>query len=310
MAPHRVRAWCGTLNNYDDNELARCTALIGMMHHAVVTDATYLVFQREIGAHETPHIQLYVELQHGKSMDAVKTFLQSDRWHLEVRRGTPKEASDYCKKEDTRVPDTTYWEAGILTEQGKRNDWEDIRDALRGGATDADIVLRWPGQFGRNSHGVQAMRCAMYTHREAAPTGAYMWGEPNTHKTTYASKWNQSASYYIKDSSQWWDGYTQQDVIVLDDWEPPTEKNVKQVLDWADWKQFRVQYKGGYIPLNSKNIVICSNYSWDDFVAQLGESHKAAMKRRFPTCIHFNAELNAPDLQLPPLEELFAPDSP
>lgn len=108
----RAKRWCFTLNHpQDDEEQALVDA-------AERDDIEYLVFGRERGSSGTPHLQGYVIFTAAIRIRTVKSRLGSLRYHLEVSRGTPKEASDYCKK------DGDYEEFGECPEvsQGKRSD--------------------------------------------------------------------------------------------------------------------------------------------------------------------------------------------
>lgn len=74
----------------------------------------YLVYQQEI-CPETgrKHWQGYVEFKSQYGRKAVQLMLGVGECHLEVRRGTAREAAEYCKKEETRF--CGPWEHGVIT---------------------------------------------------------------------------------------------------------------------------------------------------------------------------------------------------
>lgn len=84
------RHWCFTINNW--------TAEHDDALRALGSTATYLVYGYETGQQGTPHIQGYVVFPVRKRFSAAKAALPGNP-HVEVRRGTPKQAADYCKKD-------------------------------------------------------------------------------------------------------------------------------------------------------------------------------------------------------------------
>lgn len=113
------KKWCFTLNNWNDDEQQRIIS--------VQNDPTfiYLVFGRESGDSGTPHLQGYVCFSHSLTRSQVKTKLGVHRAHLEVARGSPVQASAYCKK------DNDFEEFGELPSQGKRTDWDRYREFVQ-----------------------------------------------------------------------------------------------------------------------------------------------------------------------------------
>lgn len=103
--------WVFTLNNYTDDELSTLQTL----STAEDTPFRYIIWGKEVGENETPHLQGYLELKKKKRLSQLKALL-GDRYHFEPRRGTAQQAADYCKKEDD------YEEHGLSTGKGTRTD--------------------------------------------------------------------------------------------------------------------------------------------------------------------------------------------
>lgn len=95
----------------------------------------YLVVGKEV-CPETKkvHYQGYLELSKPVSMKALKAWLCQETVHIEPRKGTAAQAADYCKK------DGEFEEFGTMSKQGKRNDLEVMREMVRDGAEDHEIV--------------------------------------------------------------------------------------------------------------------------------------------------------------------------
>lgn len=111
----KSRAWCFTLNNYSDADLAEFDGL----------DVVYAIRGKEIApGTSTPHLQGYLYFENPRCMPK-KIF--GGRAHWEKAKGTPAQASDYCKKEGD------FKEIGELPTQGKRSDLEIFKDAVKSG---------------------------------------------------------------------------------------------------------------------------------------------------------------------------------
>lgn len=96
----QVLAFVFTLNNPGDQPLEFDPNIV-----------KYAVWQLEEGNNTgTPHYQGYVELVRKRALSRLHQLIPClARAHIESRRGTAKQARDYCMKEDTRV-------AGELTD--------------------------------------------------------------------------------------------------------------------------------------------------------------------------------------------------
>lgn len=107
--------------------------------------ANFCTFQRERGhSKDTLHWQGYVEFVDKISMEGVKKFFGDETLHLEPRYGSAKQAVQYCQKEDTR--DGEIIEFGILKNQGKRIDIDEIWDDIEEGFTAREILISHKGR--------------------------------------------------------------------------------------------------------------------------------------------------------------------
>lgn len=106
-------------------------------------EAQYLILQLE----ECPdsgrlHYQGYVQCKTKSRPTRVKSILKANHAHLEIRRGTPEQARDYCKKEESRVDGP--WEYGEFKPsrgRGTRTDVRDFVDFLRRPETTEEMVM-------------------------------------------------------------------------------------------------------------------------------------------------------------------------
>lgn len=239
----RSRAWCFTINNPSDEEKKLCNEII----------CTYIVLGNEVGANGTPHIQGYIEFKDAKSLKAVKKLL-GGKAHLEARKGTPLQASDYCKK------DKDFTERGKVCEQGKRNDLEEIADLVKTGGVKAIIEQRADAfiKYGKN---IERLAELLVKPRSEKPTVTWLWGATGTGKTRFATD-NNTANYYIWNcSSKWWNGYNQQERIVIDDytWDG-SDTGFRYLLRLLDRYSIQVETKGGMVHINSPQIFITCEF--------------------------------------------------
>lgn len=139
MPNHAAKRWCFTLNNPTDLE---------KQAFADSADSfDYLCIGRERGANNTPHLQGYAVFNLKLRLANVKALPGFSRCHLEVSRGTPKEASDYCKK------DADFDEYGTLPKgQGHRSEFDDLKEWIKqceSYPTDRDLAENFPSLWGR-----------------------------------------------------------------------------------------------------------------------------------------------------------------
>ncbi len=139
-----VKNWCFTHNNYTEPDLTilrQYGERIGQRDDSLV----YLVYGREVGDGGTPHLQGYLCFPSPKSFNQVRALFQplSAAPHVEKSRGTPTQASTYCKK------DNDFEEFGCLP-------------AGHGRRTDLDRFIEWvPGQYESRGRPPSESECAL-----------------------------------------------------------------------------------------------------------------------------------------------------
>lgn len=134
----QAKRWCFTINNPtpEQEEHLRNN----------VESFNYLVYGHETGESGTPHLQGFCILKTKLRFNQVRLLIPGA--HLEKAKGTPKQASDYCKKDDD-----DYFEHGELpATQGKRTDFERLKDWIIECDTTPshyEIASEFPSLWGR-----------------------------------------------------------------------------------------------------------------------------------------------------------------
>lgn len=265
------RNWVFTWNNFTAD------------HQEILKEAgSFVVYQHEVGKEGTDHLQGYIELQKKARLSAMKKLLPTAHW--ESRKGTADQAYDYCTKEDTRVAGP--WEFGERKQQGARSDLIKAKKVLDDGGTVLDIADTDFAAYCKYHKSFDRYKREICPKRNWEMEVLVYWGAPGTGKTRKAFEENPSA--YFKPQGEWWDGYTGQDVIILDDFYGTLPWGF--LLKLLDRYPLLLPFKGGFHQMASKKIIITSNVDideWYDFI------NKPAMKvealaRRITHKTHFN----------------------
>lgn len=272
----QARNHCFTLNNPVEGDEEKILSF----------PAKYIVFGREKGEEkETPHLQGYVEWGSPKRIEALKK--ADKRIHWESKKGTALQASDYCKKGEQTKEEWTKLgvngpnfgknasviEIGKISAQGSRSDMngskggvlDDIARAIHNGATIEDINNDFTSTFIRFHKGIEKSITLMQTHRVERPIVCWRYGKTGVGKSYAVRK--KFPEHYVKDGTQWWDGYNQQECILIDDFDGHWP--FRDFLRLTDEGQYQGQFKGGYVKINSPYIYItCSYPPWEVFLKQ------------------------------------------
>lgn len=237
----RSRTWCFTLNNPLTNLLP------------IHGEERYVIWQREVGASGTIHLQGYIETK--KPMRLANMVLWLPGAHFEQRRGSRDQARDYCKKADSRQEGP--WERGSWDEggSGARNDLLEIKRKVDENVPEATIAEEHFETWLRHYRGLREYKKIKTAHREWKTQVEVYWGKSGTGKSRRAMDENPGA--YWKTRDEWWDAYDGHATIVIDDfygWLP-----YDFLLRLMDRYPLDLPSKGGFRRLAATKLVITSN---------------------------------------------------
>lgn len=244
----RAKYWCFTYNNYESDTSFEST--VQDCHNR--GDIIYAIFGREVGESGTPHLQGYIQFSKRMRLTQLRK-LFGKRLHWERSRGTPDEATAYCKK------DGDYTEYGSMSEvsQGVRSDLQDCKTMLDDGKSVNDLAELQFSQWCRYRKSFEA-----YVARLAPPIRldlrvVFLHGPPGTGKTGILMKMFPNAFISSFPDLQWFDGYNGQEVAIIDDYRGnSTDAYILRVLDIYP---LRVPIKGSTVNWIPKRIFLTSN---------------------------------------------------
>jgi len=224
-------------------------------------DVRFAIWQHEVGDSGTPHYQGYVVFTKNTRLAWLVKNLP-DGIHWEVRRGTHDEAVAYCKKEETRT-DGPFTFGEYKPQQGKRSDLIEVAEYVKT-HTMKETAETYPGTFIRCHRGISAYaNLVKYVERpiDKKTELVVYWGVQGSGKSHMAKTMYPNHFALMRpranDGGCWWDGYEQQDTVIIDEffgWMQPD-----LLCRLVDSGKAQVETKGGSIAFNSKRIVITSN---------------------------------------------------
>ncbi len=243
---------------------------------------SFVIFQEELcPTSQKEHIQFYGELNKLTRLNAIKKFFNDKTIHIEKRLGSQTQAIDYCSKSETRKSDPIT--VGLKKQQGQRNDIKGIIADVKEGKKLVNIIedLENPNY--------QQIKCAMtlksiFSHpRTTKPQIWWIYGPTGTGKTRYV--FDNHSDIYVKDMTKWWDGYDQQETILVDDYRRDFCK-FHELLTLTDRYACRREFKGGSVQINSPNIIFTSPNSPLEMWEHRCEEDITQLTRRIDKIIH------------------------
>lgn len=264
----RSRGWCFTINNptgWDDVDV-----------DLAVEQSKYLIYGKEVGENGTPHYQGYVYFAAVKSFIQVKELLK--RAHIEKQKGPISKAIDYCKK------DGDFKEFGErpYANDDRKTMWKDVLCLAREGKVQ-EIEDKYPMLYLRYHSKLLGL------YRPERPLildnleNEWWIGPTGSGKSRLL--WEKYPNHYSKSLNKWWDGYTYEETVAIEEWSPKNECTASSLKIWADRYPFSAEIKGGTLQkIRPRRIIVLSNYSIEQCFER--EEDRGPLFRRFKI-VHF-----------------------
>lgn len=245
----KSRDYCFTINNYTEEHIKLCESI----------EAAYIVYGKEVGESGTPHLQGYVRFPTPRTMKSVIAKMKGA--HIEIKKGTCEQAINYCKK------DGDVYERGeapkTQADKGEANKrrWADAFQAAKEQRYD-DIPEDMRVRYYETWKKIRADYAPAPQELERLDN-EWLYGPTESGKSTRARRENPGA--YVKPAAtKWWNGYTGQDVVILDDVGIKFQEYGDELKNWADHYPVEVERKGGVMTVRPKRIIVTSNYRPDE----------------------------------------------
>lgn len=211
------------------------------------------------------HQQGYIELLRKKTMGGLKKALGVKSIHLEQRRGTARQAAEYCMKPDTQFEKPI--EEGKISQQGARTDLETYVDRIKAGDNELTLMNECTNVWARHSKLYQRTRELVLRH--TPKPDPFVWvlcGESGTGKSLISHLIGEyiGSMYSWTGNQKWLDGYDGEQCLIIDDYDGAIcDKNWLQLTDRYKYK---AEVKGCHTWVISPLIFItCNDMEWAKF---------------------------------------------
>lgn len=252
----RSRNWVFTYNNYDDDV---CSKLEGW------TDPSWIVFGREIAPTTgTPHLQGAFIFKNAQRWSSLMKFLHFS--YLAPMKGQPHHSLEYCSK----VDEFFYQRGECPGPKGKKGGeanaakWAQTKELAMAGRID-EIDPQHYVQFYGNLVKIKAAKQTRPIAIDGV-CGVWFYGDTGVGKSRAAR--DEFPEAFLKGPTKWFDGYQNEDAVIIEDLDPKHEYMGYHLKIWADRYPFPAEIKGSTICIRPKHIVVTSNYHprqiWSD----------------------------------------------
>jgi Geminivirus Rep catalytic domain./RNA helicase. len=109
--------------------------------------------------------------------------------------------------------------------------------------------------------------------------GTWIRGPPGSGKTH--SVHATESDLYCKAQNKWWDGYTGQKAVLMDDFDQQGECLAHHMKIWTDKWPCQGETKGGHVPLTYDRLIVTSNFTIDQAFKNSDPETIKALHRRF-----------------------------
>lgn len=279
-----MRDYCFTLNNWTLEEVEALKTL------AEEGRVKYICWGEEIAPTTgTPHLQGYVEFPRDRQIKTISKLPGCSRMSLFARAGTQSQAIAYTKKEGPWV------EFGTKKAQGARTDLKEVMERLKtGDITMDEIVLDYPelyAQYGRTFEKAVDILNRKKKRSGEMPTCLWYWGATGTGKSHAAFTEAGDDAFVWEDANGWWDGYTGQKTVVLNEFRG--QLPYRTLLSLADKWDTKVPLRGREpTPFLAERIIVTSSLHPKDCYFHVAEKDSIEQLLRRFTVVEFSLDSN------------------
>jgi len=257
--------WVFTVNNYTEEDCANVLAWYP-------SEAKYVAYSREVAPTTgMRHLQGFVVWNNNKRMSGCK--VRHPTAYFALMKGSLRQSEVYCSKS------ASLEEAGELPMTRKeigaaqKEKWADVIRSAKEGTCEVE----YPREFLQYNNTVKRLYAPALSELEMY-SGVWYVGPPGSGKSRHARDMYPGA--YDKLLNKWWDGYENEDYVLIDDIGLEHAHMGSFLKRYVDHYPFRAEYKGGSKVIRPKVIIVTSNYEmseiWHDKPQDL-----AALQRRF-----------------------------
>jgi len=214
--------------------------------------------------------------------------------HCEVRKGTAKEANDYCNLPAGHYPTEEHpdksgevitqglsWGTMTKTNPGKRSDLLEIQKAIRAGTPQVEIADRWFGQWVRYHKAFDKYAQMQQPKRSEKTQVLALWAPTGTGKSTWVRDMLQkdgiTDAWWANNKGEWFDGYHGQSTVVFDEYEGQVD--YRTFLRLMDGFPLEVPIKGGFTNWAPSRMIVLSSVHPSDWYKQQGLNKQELFRR-------------------------------
>lgn len=315
-----AKNYCFTINNPTLDDLERLQRTGAHMREC---GFAYLVYQHEVGANGTFHIQGYCSLTKKRRMDNALLRAQLPRAALTVARGSPADNKAYCTKGDSRADRASYLanyygdaslapadvaatDCGLLVGpfehgsppagQGRRTDLVEAGNFLKEGGSLRQLALDFTGTYVHNSRGLTSLKFQVDAVRGkqdrdlevmvfTGPTGS-----GKTHAALqYCRAQGDGNDWFLLShegsGTMWFDGYEGESILVLDEFRGSWCK-YSWLLRVLDKYPLRLPIKGGHTWALWTKVIITTTHPWQTWY-DVADTATGELQRRLHWLVSF-----------------------
>jgi len=225
----------------------------------------------------TPHLHAHLYYENPRAINGIKKKLDKfQKSRIEYSKGDSLSNRNYC------IKDGDFYEYGKMPTQGERTDLQSLRDKISNGTRVDEIVMENPIAF--HTYGRTLERIETIVMRKKFRTemtkGIWYYGATGVGKSHKAFEDYDPETTYIKNTNtKWWDGYKQQDTVILNDFRGEISYN--ELLNLVDKWPLNVPVRNREdIPFTSKKLIITSSLRPEEIFKNRNRSDSIEQFRR------------------------------